>query len=128
MPVALLSRETGQISKVTLGQMRMLPSVKIYTLVTNGSRNMTILKALGLADSENGNRIEMQELKPLTTLGPAKKAFDNGGRFYSFFDAADDELVSRGPLRGCVCPFEKETRPRRTRSIRWSSQRAKEQH
>lgn len=40
----------------------------------------------------------MKELKPFTTLGPAKKALDNGGRFYNFFDAAEDEVVSRGEL------------------------------
>ena len=42
--------------------------------------------------------LEMQELKPFTTLGPARKALDNGGRFYNFFDAANDEVVSRGEL------------------------------
>lgn len=40
----------------------------------------------------------MQELKAFASLGPAKKALDNGGRFYNFFDAADDEVVSRGEL------------------------------
>lgn len=40
----------------------------------------------------------MQELKPFATFGPLKKALDNGGRFYNFFDAADDEVVSRGEL------------------------------
>jgi hypothetical protein len=40
----------------------------------------------------------MKELKPFTTLGPIKKALDNGGRFYNFFDAAEDEVVSRGEL------------------------------
>jgi hypothetical protein len=52
----------------------------------------------GLADTENRRPFEMQELKPFTTLGPARKALDNGGRFYNFFDAADDEVVSRGEL------------------------------
>jgi hypothetical protein len=40
----------------------------------------------------------MQELKPYTTLAPIKKALDNGGRFYNFFDKQDDEVVSRGEL------------------------------
>ena len=40
----------------------------------------------------------MKELKPFATFGSAKKALDNGGRFYNFFDAADDEVVSRGEL------------------------------
>lgn len=40
----------------------------------------------------------MQELKPFATLGPLRKALDNGGRFYNFFDAANDEVVSRGEL------------------------------
>ncbi len=40
----------------------------------------------------------MQELKPFTTLGPLRKALDNGGRFYNFFDAADDQVVTRGEL------------------------------
>ncbi len=40
----------------------------------------------------------MQELKPFATVGSLKKALDNGGRFYNFFDAADDEVVSRGEL------------------------------
>lgn len=40
----------------------------------------------------------MQELKAFTTIGPLKKALDNGGRFYNFFDTANDEVVSRGEL------------------------------
>lgn len=41
----------------------------------------------------------MQELKPFTTLGPLRKALDNGGRFYNFFDsAADDQVVTKGEL------------------------------
>ena len=40
----------------------------------------------------------MQELKAFAKLGSAKKALDNGGRFYNFFDAADDQVVSRGEL------------------------------
>lgn len=40
----------------------------------------------------------MKELKPFATLGPLKKALDNGGRFYNFFDTAEDEVVSRGEL------------------------------
>ena len=40
----------------------------------------------------------MQELKPSTTLGPLKKALNNGGRFYNFFDDANDEKISRGEL------------------------------
>ena len=40
----------------------------------------------------------MQELKPFATLGPLKKALDNGGRFYNFMAAADDEIVSRAEL------------------------------
>ncbi len=40
----------------------------------------------------------MQELKPYTTLGPLKKALDNGGRFYNFLAAADDETVTRDEL------------------------------
>ncbi len=40
----------------------------------------------------------MQELKSFTTLGPLRKALDNGGRFYNFFDAADDQVVTRGEL------------------------------
>ncbi len=40
----------------------------------------------------------MQELKPYTTLTPIKKALDNGGRFYNFFDKAGDEVISRGEL------------------------------
>lgn len=40
----------------------------------------------------------MQELKPYRTLAPLKKAFDNGGRFYNFFDQEGDEVVSRGEL------------------------------
>lgn len=40
----------------------------------------------------------MQELKPSATLGPLKKALDNGGRFYNFLATADDEIVSRDEL------------------------------
>lgn len=40
----------------------------------------------------------MQELKPSTTLAPLKKALNNGGRFYNFFDDANDEKISRGEL------------------------------
>lgn len=40
----------------------------------------------------------MQELKPFATLGPLKKAIDNGGRFYNFLADADDEVVSRDEL------------------------------
>lgn len=40
----------------------------------------------------------MQELKPYTTLAPIKKALDNGGRFYNFFDKAENEEVSKGEL------------------------------
>lgn len=40
----------------------------------------------------------MQELKPFATLGPLKKALDNGGRFYNFLADADDEVVSRDEL------------------------------
>jgi hypothetical protein len=40
----------------------------------------------------------MKELKPFASLGPLKKALDNGGRFYNFFDAANDAVVSRGEL------------------------------
>ncbi|MFO0922187.1 MAG: hypothetical protein U0905_06825 [Pirellulales bacterium] len=40
----------------------------------------------------------MQQLKPFTTVGPLKKALDNGGRFYNFWAAAGDEVVTRGEL------------------------------
>ncbi len=40
----------------------------------------------------------MQELKPFAKLAPLKKALDNGGRFYNFFDASNDEIVTRGEL------------------------------
>lgn len=40
----------------------------------------------------------MQELKPFSSIGPLKKALDNGGRFYNFFDEASDEKISRGEL------------------------------
>ncbi len=40
----------------------------------------------------------MHELKPSTSLGPLKKALDNGGRFYNFFDDENDEKISRGEL------------------------------
>ena len=40
----------------------------------------------------------MQELKPSTSLGPLKKALNNGGRFYNFFDDENDEKISRGEL------------------------------
>lgn len=40
----------------------------------------------------------MQELKPFRTLQSLKKAIDNGGRFYNFFDKAEDEKVTRGEL------------------------------
>ena len=40
----------------------------------------------------------MKELKPYATLSVLKKALDNGGRFYDFFDAANDEKVSRSEL------------------------------
>ncbi len=40
----------------------------------------------------------MQELKPFRTVGPLKKALNNGGRFYNFFSDSDDEAISRGEL------------------------------
>lgn len=40
----------------------------------------------------------MKELKPFATLSSLKKALDNGGRFYNFFDSANDEKVSRAEL------------------------------
>ncbi len=40
----------------------------------------------------------MQELKPFSTIGPLKKAIDNGGRFYNFLAAANDEVVTRDEL------------------------------
>lgn len=40
----------------------------------------------------------MQELKAYQSLGPLKKALDNGGRFYNILDSAGDEVVSRGEL------------------------------
>ena len=40
----------------------------------------------------------MKEIKPYATLAPLKKALDNGGRFYNFFDDAGDEVVSRAEL------------------------------
>lgn len=40
----------------------------------------------------------MQEIKPFQTLTALKKAWDNGGRFYNFFAAANDEKVTRAEL------------------------------
>ncbi len=40
----------------------------------------------------------MKELKPFRTVGPLKKALNNGGRFYDFFSDANDEAISRGEL------------------------------
>lgn len=40
----------------------------------------------------------MQELKPFSSLSALKKALDNGGRFYNFFDSAADEKVTRAEL------------------------------
>jgi hypothetical protein len=40
----------------------------------------------------------MQEIKPFQTLTALKKALDNGGRFYNFFAAANDEKVTRAEL------------------------------
>lgn len=40
----------------------------------------------------------MKELKPFRSLPALKKALDNGGRFFSFFDRAADDKVSRAEL------------------------------
>ena len=40
----------------------------------------------------------MQEIIAFQTLTALKKALDNGGRFYNFFDSADDEKVTRAEL------------------------------
>lgn len=40
----------------------------------------------------------MQELKPFRSLPALKKALDNGGRFFNFFDRAADDKVSRAEL------------------------------
>jgi hypothetical protein len=40
----------------------------------------------------------MRELKPYRSLRGLRTAIDNGGRFYNFFTAADDEVVTRAEL------------------------------
>jgi hypothetical protein len=60
-------------------------------LATSSVSNCVLLKL-------QGGSTQMQELKPFATLGPLKKALDNGGRFYNFFAAAEDEVVTRGEL------------------------------
>lgn len=40
----------------------------------------------------------MKELRPFTTLAPIKKALDNGGRFYDFFEKANNEEITRAEL------------------------------
>lgn len=40
----------------------------------------------------------MRELKPYKTVQGLRKSLDNGGRFYNFFTAADDHVVTRAEL------------------------------
>lgn len=62
-------------------------------------RPLFLLGAAKSPDFDEINfEIPMQQLKPFTTLGPLKKALDNGGRFYNFWASAGDEVVSRGEL------------------------------
>lgn len=48
----------------------------------------------------------MKELKPFATLSSLKKKLDNGGRFYDFFDSANDEKESRSHQADSIrrCP------------------------
>ena len=40
----------------------------------------------------------MREVVPYRTLGGAKRALDNGGRFFNLFAEADDGVVSGAEL------------------------------